>query len=295
MFILISDAFDASLQSKLAQFGEVSTDTSRLAEAEVVLVRSKTKCTQEYIDQAKNLKLIIRGGVGIDNIDKDYASSKGISVRNTPTASSVAVAELAMAHMIASSSRLIEYHNGMKDGKWLKKEMKRTELYKKKLLLVGLGHIAQEVAVRAKAFGMDVVAYDKYVSSSPLATLVPSLEEAVADADYISIHIPLTPETENLFDATLFAHMQKAPVVVNTCRGLVVNAQDMVEALDNGKVSMYCTDVYPNDPPKKDYPLLNHERVILTPHVGANSQENLLRVTDEAVSIVAEYVEKGVK
>ena len=166
MLILISDAFDASLADKLSAFGEVTDDKSKLSEANVVLVRSKTKCTKEYIDSAPNLKLIIRGGVGIDNIDKEYAESKGIIVRNTPKASSVAVAELAMALMIASPAHLIDYHNGMKEGKWLKKELKRTELYGKTLCLIGIGHIAQEVATRAAAFGMKVVAYDKFVKSS---------------------------------------------------------------------------------------------------------------------------------
>ncbi|MCH3916117.1 MAG: NAD(P)-binding domain-containing protein [Spirochaetia bacterium] len=294
MLILISDAFDAALPEKLSRFGEVTDDKSRLPEAEVVLVRSKTKCTKEYIDQAKKLKLIIRGGVGIDNIDKDYAQSKGIVVRNTPKASSVAVAELAMAHMIAASSHLIEYHVGMKEGKWLKKSIKRTELFGKKLCLVGLGHIAQQVAIRAKAFGMDVVAYDKYVPASDLATLMPTLEEAVADADYISIHIPLTDETKGMFNDKLFQSFKKSPIIVNTCRGLVVDADAMAKALEDGKVSLYCTDVYPSDPPAETYPLLSSDKVILTPHVGANSKENLLRIGAEAISIIEESVKEGV-
>ena len=159
MLILISDAFDASLESKLQAFGEVTTDKARVPEANVILVRAKTICNKEYIDTAKNCKLIIRGGVGIDNIDKAYAESKGIIVRNTPKASSIAVAELTFALMLDVPNRIEEYDLGMKSGQWLKK-LKRTELYGKTLGLLGIGNIATKVAERAKAFGMNVVAYD---------------------------------------------------------------------------------------------------------------------------------------
>lgn len=292
MLILISDAFDASLPQKLKLFGEVTTDKNRLSEAHVVLVRSKTKCTKEYIDQAPNLKLIIRGGVGIDNIDKPYAESKGIIVRNTPKSSAIAVAELAFALMLSTPNNLVAYHNGMKKGEWLK-NLKRTELYGKTLCLFGIGNIASKVAERAKAFGMTVVAYDKYVSSSPLAKMVGSPEEAVADADYISLHLPLTDETRGMVNKTLISHCKKQPVVINTGRGLCVDAQDMVAALADGSVAWYCTDVYPSDPPSEDYPILKAERVTLTPHVGANSEENLDRIGEETYEIMDELIKGG--
>jgi D-3-phosphoglycerate dehydrogenase len=292
MLILISDAFDASLPQKLKSFGEVTTDKNRLSEAHVVLVRSKTKCTKEYIDQAPNLKLIIRGGVGIDNIDKPYAESKGIIVRNTPKSSAIAVAELAFALMLSTPNNLVAYHNGMKKGEWLK-NLKRTELYGKTLCLFGIGNIASKVAERAKAFGMTVVAYDKYVSSSPLAKMVGTPEEAVADADYISLHLPLTDETRGMVNKTLISHCKKQPVVINTGRGLCVDAQDMVAALADGSVAWYCTDVYPSDPPSEDYPILKAERVTLTPHVGANSEENLDRIGEETYEIMDELQKGG--
>ncbi len=128
MLILISDALDESLPKKLARFGEVTDDKSRLPEADVVIVRSKTKCTKEWIDQAKNLKLIIRGGVGLDNVDLEYAREKGVIVRNTPKASGIAVAELAFGLMLTAASLIIPAHEGMKEGKWLKKQLKRSEL-----------------------------------------------------------------------------------------------------------------------------------------------------------------------
>jgi len=292
MLLLISDAFDASLPKNLEAFGEVTTDTSRLPEADVVLVRSKTKCTKEYIDSAKNLKLIIRGGVGLDTIDSAYARSRGILVRNTPKSSAIAVAELAFALMLSVPNHLVEAHNGMKRGEWLK-SIKRTELYGKTLALLGIGNIASKVAERALAFGMKVVAYDKYVCSSPVATMLPSSADAVRDADYISMHLPLTDETRGMFGEELINACLRKPVVVNTGRGLCVDADAMLRALRDGRISWYATDVYPTDPPSSEYPLLACERVTLTPHIGANSAENLLRIGDEACAIIEELVKGG--
>lgn len=293
MLILISDAFDPSLPDRLAALGEVTTDHDRLAEAEVVLVRSKTKCTREYIDSAPNLKLIIRGGVGIDNIDKEYAESKGIIVRNTPKASSVAVAELAFALMISVPNQIVKAANGMAKGEWLKKEIKRTELYGKTLCLVGIGNIATEVAKRAAAFGMKVVAFDKYVSENKWADMKSSLEEAVVEADYISMHLPLTPETKGLVNAEIIAKCTKKPVVINTGRGDTVDAADMKSALENGNVAFYACDVYPNDPPQEDYPILHAPNTLLTPHIGAGSKENLLRIGEETLAIIKEVMNGG--
>ncbi len=292
MLILISDAFDDSLATKLATFGEVTTDKNRLGEAQIVLVRSKTKCTKEYIDQAPNLKVIIRGGVGIDNIDKAYAESKGIVVRNTPKSSAIAVAELAFALMLSTPCNLITYHNGMRDGKWLK-NVKRTELYGKTLCLMGIGNIATKVAERAKAFGMTVVAYDKYVSKSDVAEMRATPEEAVKDADYISLHLPLTNETSCMLDKTLISHCSKKPVVINTGRAGCVNQEEMVEMLTDGTVSWLCTDVWPSDPPSEDCPILKAPNVTMTPHVGANSEENLARIGEETFSILEALKKEG--
>ncbi|MCK5202037.1 MAG: hydroxyacid dehydrogenase [Spirochaetales bacterium] len=293
MLILISDAFDTGLSEKLVDFGEVTDDKSRLAEAEVVLIRSKTQCDREYIDKADNLKLIIRGGVGIDNIDKEYAESKGIVVRNTPKASSIAVAELAFAHMISVPNRIVEGHISMVDGKWIKKELKRTELYGKTLCLIGLGNISKEVAKRAAAFGMEVLAFDKYVESSDIADVKKTLEEAVEHADYISMHVPLTPETKGMMNKKLIDGFRKKPVIINTGRGACVDADDMKDALEDGRVSAYAADVWPSDPPSADYPILSAKNVLMTPHLGASSAENLLRIGSEAHSIIDELIKEG--
>src|SRR5512134_3154914 len=149
MKILLADSFDESLPKKLAPFGVATTDMGQLKDAEVVLVRSKTKVTREFLVGAPNLKLVIRGGVGLDNVDIEACRERGIEVKNTPRASSVAVAELAFAMMLAVPNRLIEAHNSMKEGRWLKKEIKRTELFGKTLGLLGAGLIGTEVARRA--------------------------------------------------------------------------------------------------------------------------------------------------
>ncbi len=290
MLILISDAFDPSLEGKLAKYGEVTTDKSRLADADVVLVRSKTKCDREYIDSAPNLKLIVRGGVGTDNIDKVYCAEKGIIVHNTPKAPSIAVAELAFAMMLAVPNHIVKAHESMRMGQWLKKELKRTELHGKTLGLVGIGHIAQAVATRAKAFGMHVTAYDKYVDSSRLAVMKPTLEEMVAEADYISLHVPLTDETLHMIDAPLIERMKDGVIIINTGRGRTVDSQAVIAGLESGKIAAYATDVWPKDPPDSDYPLLKAPNVFMTPHLGASSKENLLRIGDEVCERIENFL-----
>jgi len=293
MLILLSDAFDPGLPARLEAFGEVTDDKSRVGEADVVLIRSKTKCTPEYMDNAPNLKLIIRGGVGLDNVDLEYAKQKGIIVHNTASASAIAVGELAFALMLSVPNNLIPGHCSMKEGQWIKKQLKRSELYGKRLCLIGIGNIATEVAKRAKAFGMDVVAYDPYVESSPHADLKASLQEAITGADYISLHTPLTPETEGMINAQLIGTMKEGAVVVNTGRGKVVDAPDMVAALESGQVRAYATDVWPSDPPPDDYPLLSAPNVVMTPHLGASAKENLLRIGDVIIDLIGKYKGEG--
>ena len=293
MLILISDAFDPLLPDKLKKFGEVTEDKNRLSEADVVLVRSKTQCSKEYIDSAPKLKLIIRGGVGTDNIDKEYAREKAVQVNNTPRASAIAVSELTFALMLAVPNRLIEGHNSMMQGKWIKKELKRTELYGKNLCLVGAGNIATEVARRAAAFGMKVFAYDKYVKKSEYAEMKQNISELAAVADYLSLHVPLTDETRGMINSAVIGKMKEGAVLINTCRGGCIDAEDVAAALHLGKLLAYATDVWPADPPPDDYPILKAPNVIMTPHIGASSRENLLRIGEEVESIIEEYVKGG--
>jgi D-3-phosphoglycerate dehydrogenase len=290
MKILISDAFDPSLPEKLTAFGEVTDDKEQLEDVDVVLVRSKTKCRQDYIDRAKKLRLIIRGGVGLDNIDVDYARSKGIQVFNTAEASAVAVAELAFALMIAVPSRLVEGHVSMKQREWRKKELKRSELMGKTLGLVGAGNIGTELARRAIGFGMRVIAYDPLLKGHELLDLV-TLEELFAEADYISLHVPLTDETRGMINRETIAKMKDGVVLVNTARGKCVVEEDIVEALESGKVRAYANDVWYSDPPDPSCPLYDATNVVITPHLGASTNENMLRIGDVVVRILEDFVQ----
>ncbi len=288
MKILISDAFDPSLPAKLEAFGEVIDDKERLPEVDVVLVRSKTKCTREYIDKARNLRLIIRGGVGLDNIDVEYARSKGIQVFNTAEASAVAVAELAFALMISVPTRMVEGHEGMKRREWLKKQLKRTELMGKTLGLVGAGNIGTELARRAIAFGMRVIAYDPLLKSHECVDLV-SLDALFSQSDYISLHVPLTDTTRGMINTDTIANLKDGVVIVNTARGGCVVEDDVVEALKTGKIRAYATDVYDSDPPDSSCPLYDAPNAIMTPHLGASSSENMLRIGDVVVRILEDF------
>ncbi len=290
MYITICDQFSKDLPEKLSKFGTVNTDPSSWKKADIVLVRSKTKCTRDFIDSAPDLKLIIRGGVGIDNIDTDYAALKSIVVKNTPKASGIAVAEMAFSFMSAVSTRIIEADSSMKRSEWIKKELKRNELYGKKLCLIGMGNIASELAKRSYAFGMNITAYRKSGLPSDLADVKQNLEEAVKDADYISLHLPQTDETENIINRDIIEKMKDRVVIINTARAACVNPDDVMEYINNGKIKYYCCDVWPSDPPKKDYPLLNSERVIMSPHIGANSYENLDRIGSEIIEIIDKYI-----
>jgi D-3-phosphoglycerate dehydrogenase len=291
MKILISDAFDPSLPAKLEAFGETTTDKDQLADVDAVLVRSKTKCTREYIDQAKKLRLIVRGGVGLDNIEVDYARSKGIQVFKTTEASAVAVAELAFALMIAVPTRMVEGHMGMKDREWLKKQLKRTELMGKTLGLVGAGNIGTELARRAIGFGMRVIAYDPLLKSHEFVDLV-SLDELLEQSDYMSLHVPLTDQTRGMINSETIAQMKDGVVIVNTARGGCVVEDDMVEALNSTKVRAYATDVWYSDPPDPSCPLYDAPNMIMTPHLGASSGENMLRIGDVVVRILEDFVQQ---
>ncbi len=289
MIILISDAFDPGLPEILSKYGEVTDDKSRLPEAEVVLVRSKTKVTKEYIDSAPNLKLVIRGGVGLDNVDLDYAKEKGIIVRNTPEASSIAVAEIAFALMIALPNHLSVADQSMHEGKWLKKQLKRTELYGKTLGIIGLGRIGMEVAKRAIAFGMKVIAYDPYVTSNDFAEMKPDMKGVLSVADYVSLHLPLTDETKGIINKEILSEFKDGAYLINSGRGKTVIEEDVAEALKSGKLAGFGNDVWYSDPPE-DSPLMDAPNVLMTPHLGASTKENLLRIGEIIDRIIGKYV-----
>ena len=200
--------------------------------------------------------------------------------------------QLILSYIPNQSTTYLQYMvNSM--WKWIKKQLKRTELYGKTLCLVGVGNIGTEVAKRAQAFGMKVVAYRKSGAPNDYAEVKSSLEEAVKDADYISLNTPLTDETRGMINRDVTKKMKDGVVLVNTARGECVVARDIVTALKSGKIRAYATDVWPSDPPPDDYPIMKAPNVVMTPHLGASSKENLLRIGEEVVSIINEYKQGG--
>ncbi len=289
MKIVFSDPFSPELPKQLDKYGEVSDQPEDVANAEILLVRSKTKVTKEFIDNTPNLKLVIRGGVGIDNIDVEYAKSKNILVKNTPEASSVAVAELVMTHMLAIQRNLVRAHNTTKNHEWIKKQLKGGELYHKTLGLIGIGRIAREVALRAKAFDMNIVAYDPYVKEADVKLV--ELDELLKVADFISLHTPLTDETKGMINKDTIAKMKDGVIIINTARGKLINEGDLAEALSSGKVKFAGLDVYESEPPEGS-PLLDVDHIQLTPHLGAQTYENMDRIGECVMKIIKDFVEK---
>ncbi len=289
MLIHIADAFDKQLPKTLAKYGEVTDDPKRAAEADIILVRSKTKADKGYLEAAKNLKLIIRGGVGMDSIDLKAAAERGVKAMNTADASTVAVAELAFAMMIALPNKIAAADKSMREGKWLKKELERTELHSKTLGILGLGRIGLALAARAQAFRMRVLGWHPDVAFTDYAEIVDSFDEVLAKSDYISMHMPLLDSTKGIINKTTLAKFKEGAFLINTARGKLINEEDVVAALKSGKLGGYATDVWNSDPPEKT-PLMDAPNTLFLPHLGASTKENMTRIGIMVDRIIGEWV-----
>ncbi len=262
---------------------------TQIADYDCIIVRSATKVTKEVIDAGKNLKVIARGGVGVDNIDVKHAESKEIMVLNTPGASAISVAELTIAHMLAVSRFLHLSTGEMRQGKWPKKEYgKGIELYKKTLGIVGLGNIGKEVARRALGMGMQVLAYDPPFAPMDFIVEITTREKLLASSDFITLHVPLDKQHGPTIGKTEFAMMKKGVVIVNCARGGVVDQHALLEALESGKVAAAALDVFEHEPPSEaEKALINHPRVSVSPHIGGSTVEAQERVgTEIAIKVV---------
>lgn len=286
MKILISDPFSKDLPKRLSEFAAVTENKDDIPDADVILVRSATKVGRPFIDSAKKLKMVIRGGVGLDNIDVDYCSKKGIIVRNTPEASTIAVTELVFALMLGIARNITKAHGSMKNGQWAK-DLKGSEIYGKTLGIVGLGRIGTEVAERAKAFGMEVLACEITKKQSEHAEIV-SLDEIFRKSDFISLHVPLTDATKEMINRNTIKKMKDGVVLINTARGKLVNESDLADALKSGKVRYAGLDVYQQEPPAGS-PLLSLDNVLLTPHLGAQTFENMERIGNIICEIIRDF------
>jgi D-3-phosphoglycerate dehydrogenase / 2-oxoglutarate reductase len=244
-------------------------------EYDAVIVRGRTKMTPAVFEAAPNLKVVGRAGVGVDNINLEAARAHGVTVVNSPTATTIAVAELAMGMMLALVRDIPRADNAMKNGKWLKKELMGRELNGKTLGVIGFGRIGSAVAQRAAAFGMDIVAYDSKLNSDDIAIRggeQVTLEELLSCADIITMHIPLTSDTRSILNAESFTKMKDGVYIVCAARGGVIDEEALLAALNSGKVAGVALDVFVNEPPG-DIELVKHPKLIAIPHVGAQTVE----------------------
>jgi D-3-phosphoglycerate dehydrogenase / 2-oxoglutarate reductase len=252
-----------------------------------MVVRSRTQVRQPLIDVCPNLKVIVRGGVGLDTIDYEYAHSKGIAVINTPLASSASVAELAIGYMFALARSLYRATSSMKTEKWDKKSFEGDEISGKTLGIIGYGNIGKETAKRALALGMKVLAYDPYVNSLNGVKMV-TFDELMVQSDYISLHAPKTKETANMIGAEQFARMKNGVRIINCARGGIIDEDALYEALTSGRVAGAALDVFNEEPPT-NWKLLKLDNVIGSPHIGASTKEAQARVGAEVAAKLIEF------
>ena len=255
-----------------------------------MVVRSRTKVRQPLIDVCPSLKIIVRGGVGLDTIDHEYAKSKGIAVMNTPLASSASVAELTVGYMFMLARSMYKATSSMKSEKWDKKAFEGDEIGGKTLGLIGVGNIGKEVARRASALGMTVLAYDPYVKEIAGIKLV-GLDELLAQADYISLHLPKTKESANMISAAQFSKMKNGVRIINCARGGIIDEAALYDALTSGKVAGAALDVFAEEPPT-DWKLLKLDNVIGSPHIGAATKEAQARIGAEVAEKLIAFAKK---
>ena len=265
-------------------------------DASAIIVRSDTKVTREVFEVASELKAVGRAGVGVDNIDVPAATEKGVIVMNTPGGNTIATAELTFTHMLCSTRPIVRGVTGMSEGKWERKQLKGAELRGKTLAVLGLGRIGAEVAKRALAFEMTVVAYDPYLTAERAKELdleKVELEEAFSKADYLTVHMPMTDETRNIVDESAFAKMKDGVRIFNCARGGIIKESALAEALKSGKVASAGLDVYEHEPLPEDHEFRELENMNLTPHLGASTAEAQESVGVEIAEAIAEVLNGG--
>jgi len=286
MKVLVTDGIEKEALAKLQSSHQVDTIEmspddllKNIEKYDALIVRGKTKVTAQVIEKGKNLKVVGRAGVGVDNVDIAAASKRKIAVVNAPTGSTVSVAELAVGHMISLARKLPTADKSIKSGKWEKKAFMGTELNGKTLGLLGSGRIGTEVAKRAQAFGMKTIAYDPYlppaIAKQNRIDLV-NKGSLFAESDFLSIHTALTPETKGMVGPQEFSSMKKTAFLINCARGEVVQEKALADALKSGKIAGAALDVFENEPPTGS-PLLGLENVFMTPHIGASTHEAQFR------------------
>ncbi|MDH3300546.1 MAG: phosphoglycerate dehydrogenase [Acidimicrobiia bacterium] len=284
--VLVSDKLGQDGLTVLEQAEDITVDVNTglsedelcdiIGDYDALIVRSGTQVTAKVMDRGARLKVVGRAGVGIDNVAVDEATRHGILVMNTPEANTTATAEHAMALLMATARNVVAAHNSLAAGRWERSSFTGTELGGKTLGVVGFGRVGRAVAVRAQAFGMSILAYDPFVSERVAKTArveLVDLEELLSASDFVTLHTSLTDETRNLINRERLALMKPTATIINAARGGLVDPGAVAEALDADRLRAIALDVFATEPPEADHPLVNHPKVVHTPHLGASTTE----------------------
>jgi D-3-phosphoglycerate dehydrogenase len=268
-----------------------------VADATALIVRSETKITKKIIEAAKALRVVGRAGVGVDNVDIEAATQHGTVVMNTPGGNTVTTAELSFAMLLSLARKVPQAHATMVAGKWDRKLFQGVELQGKTLGILGMGRIGTEVAKRAIAFGMRVIAYDPYLTEERAkavgAEFAPEVDHLYRKADFITVHMPVTKETKEMLNAAAFAKMQPGVKIVNCARGEIINEADLIAALESKKVAGAALDVFAVEPLPADHPYRKQPNIILTPHLGASTEEAQEKCGIEVAEVITGYLLTG--
>lgn len=284
MKVIVSDSMEESALELLKGTGaeiiyKPASLEEALSDADILVVRSATKVTDSLLSHSKKLRCVIRGGVGLDNIDQEACKKRGIEVANTAGASTNAVAELALAMILSAVRNLPRAHYSMKQGKWEKKSLSGTEVSGKTLGIIGCGRIGTLLGKKAHSLGMKVLGYSPPPLHPSAFIEFVSFDGLLKNSDIISLHVPATPETENMVNADSISKMKDGAILINTARGKIIDEDALYDACKSGKIRAAALDVFREEPYKGK--LLELENVFLTPHIGASTQEAQFRIGEE--------------
>ncbi len=292
------DILDASAGIRVSAPGKLERAAllAAVVDADALIIRSGVTADAELINAAPQLKAIARAGVGVDNVDLEAATAKGVVVMNTPGGNTISTAEHSIGLMLALSRHIPQGHQSLAEGRWDRKAFTGVELKGKTLGIIGLGRIGQAIATRAQAFEMSVIAHDPYLPPEVAAALdVPllALNEVYARSDYLSLHALVTDETRGMINVASIARMKRGIRIINAARGALINSADLAAALQSGQVAGAALDVYEQEPPPGDHPLLGLPNVVHTPHLAASTSDAQVTVAVEAAGLIVDYLLEG--
>ena len=292
------DILDASADIRVSAPGKLERAAllAAVVDADALIIRSGITADAELIAAAPQLKAIARAGVGVDNVDLEAATANGVVVMNTPAGNTISTAEHSIGLMLALSRHIPQGHQSLAEGRWDRKAFTGVELKGKTLGIIGLGRIGQAIAARAQAFEMDVIAHDPYLPPEVAVALnVPllALDEVYARSDYLSLHALVTDETRGMINADSIAGMKRGIRIINAARGALINSADLAAALQSGQVAGAALDVYEQEPPPADHPLIGLPNVVHTPHLAASTSDAQVTVAVEAAGLVIDFLLHG--